>query len=482
MKRNEEKKWSINAATIKDFMPYVAILFAAVLCSLQYLYNGPGVSPDSVEYFSAASSFVESGSMRNLSGEYYSYWPPLYPFFLSLLHVFGISLLSSGIIINIASCALIAFIFTKWVLRTINNSAVAGVAIFMGAGSPNLLYIAGYAWSETLYTALAIASLYCISSFYNNRNLIFFSTAAFLTALAILTRYVGITLLGSQALFIVIIHHKYLLKAIKLTVLFVLPSFLALSFWMVRTYVLTGTLTGDRNIPDSGLFDNSVQMGRVVMDLFLPSLNFTSAVYLIFVSIVLAFMIIGIICFLIRYIRFNEPRDLYLLFLGVYSLIYICFITIIASITVVDIDTRMFSPVSLIFLLFVLVIFEYLINFKKNRSTNQWFKNVLILLLLLWMVFWPIHKSISKTISRIDKGAGGYNKKIWIEDVFLSNLKKNPPKLPIISNDPYGLKFVAGINSELSPRKTMYRSTEDATRELDVLLKKVESDNDVARF
>ncbi len=45
---------------------------------------GPGLSADSITYWSAAQSFRESLTLLKVDGSAYTNWPPLYPVLLSL--------------------------------------------------------------------------------------------------------------------------------------------------------------------------------------------------------------------------------------------------------------------------------------------------------------------------------------------------------------------------------------------------------------
>lgn len=121
--------------------------------------NGFQLSPDSMSYAALARAFASghpfTGSIFWLNGRpghLQAVWPPLYPALIALVHLFGPNLPWSELLLSAAGTTLAAAFGVLAVARLSGRCPWAAVPII--GGSPVLLYVGGFGWSEPICLAL----------------------------------------------------------------------------------------------------------------------------------------------------------------------------------------------------------------------------------------------------------------------------------------------------------------------------------------
>jgi hypothetical protein len=221
-------------------VPVLAAAGAALLIGASMIPYGPGMTPDSVHYLSAAENLRKglgyATSVVPWNGPFprpIVAWPPLYPAVLAV--VTALAGMTAG---PWALNVLLVAASTWQVART---APLLGVLAFVV--SPAVVSVHSYAWSEPLFLLLAILSLKSQERLLEepgSKPLLTVATAAAVTALACLTRYLGVALVISGAL--TLIASRKRLLGLAYAALSVTP----LGLWLLRNYSLTGTLTGNR--------------------------------------------------------------------------------------------------------------------------------------------------------------------------------------------------------------------------------------------
>ncbi len=112
--------------------------------------------------------------------------------------------------------------------------------------SAPLAWIASWAWSEALFILLVTLSLYYSDRFLTSGERAQLIWAAAFTALACLTRYVGVVLLLAVVPLLVLQRGPALLQKVRRAGLFLVIGAAPLAIWMLRNLLVTGTLTGPR--------------------------------------------------------------------------------------------------------------------------------------------------------------------------------------------------------------------------------------------
>ncbi len=208
---------------------------------------GPGLTPDSANYFSAARSIVAGDGVLDVVGEPLAHFPPVLPSLLALLAGVGVEPATASRILN-ALCFALVVAATGSLTHRVTGNTVAAVSAagFLLLSAPSL-----DAFSQALSEAPFVAALACVSL-----TLVRFAEdprdgsllpLALTAALVPMTRYVGVVTIPVVALTIASVSaragHRRWRAAARFTAIACLPLLL----WLTRNVWLTGTLTGRRS-------------------------------------------------------------------------------------------------------------------------------------------------------------------------------------------------------------------------------------------
>lgn len=119
--------------------------------------HGPGMSPDSVTYLSAARNLAAGHGYTDFTGQALTTFPPGYPALVAVLHVLGFSIATAARVVNAVSFGAVVLLAGTLIRRHTSSRAVALGATALVAVSPALINIASNAWSEPLFCALVLA-------------------------------------------------------------------------------------------------------------------------------------------------------------------------------------------------------------------------------------------------------------------------------------------------------------------------------------
>ncbi len=255
---------------------------AALLVGAAMVPYGPGMTPDSVHYLSAAENLRHglgyATSVVPWNGPFpnpIAAWPPLYPAVLSV------------------ATALAGATAGPWGLNALLMGAstwqVARAAPLLGAlafaFAPAVVSVHAYAWSEPLFLLLAILSLRSQERLLEEPGAKTLLIASGFTALACLTRYLGVTLVISGAL--VLIASRRRLVGLAYAALSAVP----LGLWLLRNRLVTGTLAESRTASGRGLPELIREAATTVGGWLVPlgALRIAALLILIAAGAILAF-------------------------------------------------------------------------------------------------------------------------------------------------------------------------------------------------
>lgn len=221
-----------------------AVAAAAVLLLTDRF--GPGMSPDSAFYYSAARSLVAGTGFRTFDGGVYALWPPAFPVLLALGEWIGAGVHETARWVNALSHAGTAVLGSLHVAATLRRRSVAWAVAGAIAFAPPLVRVATMAWSEPLFILSSVGSLVALHRYRRSGRNWTLALAIFAAALAALTRYIGITVVLSGAIVIAFSgsgRRLNLRGALRFGALALAP----LLVWMMRNLNETGSVTGPRS-------------------------------------------------------------------------------------------------------------------------------------------------------------------------------------------------------------------------------------------
>lgn len=207
---------------------------------------GVRVGYDSYFYLNAAENLLKGLGLSSLSGEGHvvplTHFPPFYSLILA-----AISLLSGGDILIAARWAAVLvygfnlFLFGFLIFR-FTSSWLAGL---LGSGlfliSPIVMDIIVSAFSEGLFLACLLLALFFLTEGVGDLKTGLLVTAGIASALASLTRYVGVTIVLTGVFAIFFLSQAPFKKKVFAAIGYVALSGLPLILWYVRNWMVAGS-------------------------------------------------------------------------------------------------------------------------------------------------------------------------------------------------------------------------------------------------
>jgi hypothetical protein len=207
---------------------------------------GTGTGWDQAMYIGAARNLL-AGKGLTIAwstdvGKPLTHFPPLFPSVLALLGVTGSDPWDAARYLNVVLRGVDLFVVALMAVWASGSRWSALVAAFLMFTSVHMEFVHGSAWSDPLFLVLVLASLALTVRYIVRGRKAALIGAATAVALAILTRYAGLTLVPIIALALV-----WWRKSRDL------PIFLAIAcvppgIWVVHNGAIGGALVGDRGI------------------------------------------------------------------------------------------------------------------------------------------------------------------------------------------------------------------------------------------
>jgi hypothetical protein len=205
---------------------------------------GIGVTPDSTVYIDAAQKLLDGRGLVVLkaSGEWkpLTHYPPLYPSVLALLARVGDFL--GGFSIETVARSLNSVLFGANVLlvgmairsyaRDSYRLPILGAALTLTA--PDIAGIHTFALTEGLFIFLSLSGLFSLARFIDTGRRAWLIASAAVIALALLTRYVGVTLVFTGVLVLLFVNGRTFRKRCFDALSFGLIACLPMALWVVR--------------------------------------------------------------------------------------------------------------------------------------------------------------------------------------------------------------------------------------------------------
>jgi len=288
-------------------------------------------------------------------------------------------------------------------------------------------------------------------------NLLYVS--GFFTALAILTKYIGVTLLLAGLIVIVLKSKSQLKKMIYQILLFSGISSLMNIIWMYRNLIFTSSLSGvDRSESTVGLLANvNRAVGAILDDFFLVPLSHLLFNNYAALAIIATFFILLVVFIKFFTIENNELleylRKNYVVFL--YIFIYLTTLIMMSSLWRFDaIGTRLTTPIYPFLILVVLSFTHYVhrqLTFFSLKPT------LFLMITILCVLFLVFQAANSISFYHGAKDGQGYNSHFWRNNQAIGWVESNVPDNAAVYSDHY-----AAIQFRLErPSRSLPRSGND---------------------
>ena len=228
----------------------LGVLGAALALAME-VSSGVGLGFDQVTYISVARSLLAGDGFSEFDGDLYHVWPPLYPLLLAVASLGVFDPLTVAGPLNAAIFGLTVFVVGSY-LRTRLESRLltlwGGLALALAWP---LLEAATSALSDALFILLTTLALIqadrTLSARGAGARLSALIWVGVFTALAGLTRYLGVTLVAALVPLLALQRGVALPEKAQRIIIFTLLSLAPLGLWLLRNQLITGTLTGFRD-------------------------------------------------------------------------------------------------------------------------------------------------------------------------------------------------------------------------------------------
>ena len=423
----------------------VAGLLLVIAATSRY---GPGLLPDSANYLSAAESLRWGQGLRDVGGEPFVYWPPLFPALLALGERLGLSGAASGRWLAILSFAATLYLAARWLWSEVRQPPLRLLGITAAALAPALQSPARFVLSEALFVLLVLAATIYLQRYLDHRGRKDALLWAAATCLACLQRYVGLALIAAAALALLATPPRRTREWVGAGGLAAATAF-PLLLWLARNYHLTRTLTGWRGPSSVSLPQNTTLFGGVVAAWYLPpharwgggwSAGVLACVVLVMLS--------GVLRHGTWRQEFWKRSTAFLFVIGAYSL----WILVSASLVAFDpINNRLLCPIYLPLLLCILLLLDTWPAEGRLRRWAQPFAWASALPLVLF----PAGQTLEDVARSGRSGPGGYASSGWSRSSLVRYLREHSlADHPLYTNDPAALYLFLGLRSSLVPERT----------------------------
>ena len=234
-----------------DFKLFAGALGAlAGLFVLLYGINyGPGLDYDSIQYVSIARSLQDGEGFVNVKGNPQMLWPPLYPLALTVTAELmgGIDPRDVAGPLNAVLFALTIFAAGCWLRLRLESHFLAVWASFAIALAIPLVEASSWMLSEPLFILLTVLALIETDKFLAEGRTRSLVGAAAFAALAWQTRYIGVIVPLFAAAALLCRRAVPLRRRGRDAAAVAVPAALLMTPWLLRVFLISGTLTGRRD-------------------------------------------------------------------------------------------------------------------------------------------------------------------------------------------------------------------------------------------
>jgi hypothetical protein len=440
--------------TIRHLDALIAAMAGFIMVHLYTKYSGAGISPDSIMYMSTARNLNDHLGYTYFGGKPIVAFPVFYPTFLAIAQfITRTDPLILAPYINGLLLATLVFL-SGLIMERFTSKWYKWFILLAIVLSPSLLEIYSFLWSETLFMVwmlIFIIACHHYGQVHTTKALV---TLAIVTALALITRYAGITLVGTGGLLLICDRELALRKKIKHIVLFGIISISLLIANLVRNAMVTHTGTGPRYKSLTSLSENMHYFGTVMCDWFTLSEKQYGLAFTITLLLILAF----ITAFLLNTFRNKSMYNSYENIIIAFFIVYALFMIISATISRYErINNRLLSALFIPFLLGC----TYWIPIALKKAAPKFRLPLAVVALLVGVVF--ITGERSKDMQRYDDeseyGVPGYADDSWNKSALIYTLRTRPhifePAYPIYNNACEGFYFFTGRGSQYIPKTTV---------------------------
>ncbi len=245
---------------------------------------GAAIGYDSTIFLSTAINLLAGEGWRDFMGRPLILWPPLFPLLLAALGWVGIEPLAAGRWINATAFGLTILAAGGWLRSNLQARWLVLPATAIIAASWPLSHWAAHFRTEPLFVLFTLLALVQLGSFLHRGGRTPLLWGAVCTALAALTRYPGVVLIGVGVLLLLVRRAPSLATRLKDVGVFGAIASLPLAVVLTRNWAVSETLTGSRKGTGQSLADGLSQIVDGFREWVIPSHDLDGFGYLLWMA------------------------------------------------------------------------------------------------------------------------------------------------------------------------------------------------------
>jgi hypothetical protein len=435
-------------------MPTGFGLAATVLLLAVARRFGLGLSADSAQYMGVARNLTAGAGYLSFDGSVFASWPPLYPAVLALVKMAGVEMLSGAGFLHALCLGCVVFLAARWLAEMLESRALAVLGSLLLLLSFPLLSVFAMVWTEAIFTVLAAGLVFFAARFAATRETGWFIGAAIAAAAVCLQRYAGAAFLVSGAVIILVgAPEPSLRRRAGLAGALVCAGGLPLAGWLVRNALVTGALTGPRYVSPRPVWYNLGLALKTYANWFVLLRPGSRLVWPLTAALVVGS---GLLCFVAWRGRAAGKAAVLRRALILALVVYTALLVIASSLTSFDlIDDRLLVPVYPLLIVVLVSGAERLAGILARRTGRRKVVHGILVGLAAAALVYPLVWTIQGIRYWGRVGIGVYNRPEWRRSEMLQWFRSHKPGWRAFSNDAAALYLLAGIPTQMAPRRSM---------------------------
>jgi hypothetical protein len=435
---------------LKNLDSLLAAIAGFIAIHIYTKYSGIGISPDSIMYASTARNIYEHGSLLTFNGSPLVFFPVFYPFFLSIvLFISRVDTVTAAPVLNGLLFAAVIFTSGYIVSKFKANSLIYKWLILIALVlSPALLEIYTYLWSETLFILEIMLFVLAYRNYMLKHTLNSLFLVSALVAISCITRYAGVTLIGTGGLMLLFDKELTIRKRIQHVLIFGFSSISLLVLNLIKNRLSTGLSTGTREPAVTPLSKNLYYAGTVMCDwMGLPN---TMYPYAIAIACIILLSLVALLIWKAYNGKLNTIENIVVMFAAFYGI----FIPVLASVSRFEpLNSRLLSPM---FVCLLIACTSWVPDILKGLNLKkQIIFAIPFVVLMLAFEYSTGATDYQRYDDEGDYGVPGYTDDDWNTSKFITFLKTHKdiykPGVPKYSDADEAVYFFTGTTATLLP-------------------------------
>ncbi|MCF7844355.1 MAG: glycosyltransferase family 39 protein [Kiritimatiellales bacterium] len=420
--------------------------------------HGCGFSPDSISYMSIAHNLIDGKGFTSITydGNIFTpltVFPPAYPVVLAITSfLLKIDIQEATPWISIILISFSIIISAKILYKLTNSIKAIFAGTFLLLFCPHFLVVHLFALSEPLYFFSMFLTFLLMTYYLEDTKRTYLLIAiGCTTTLAMLTRYIGIALLGACCITLLWNQRRSLIQSIPKILTFCIFTSIPLLLWFIRNVIISGTIA-NRSIGFNLENTRSVieAIGASVYTLIVPEIIHPAARAILFILIIIGILPCNYKLFASKW-RSSKKRDTSSLtfLLITFALLHFALVVLIhLSLNKISLNeaNRLLAPSYIVFIL--LFVKEFTLFCKSAPGIYCLISKIIFTAILCGYIF-----ASCVWVTQIHNNGAGFSAKAWRESptmLFISNLSNS---IPIYSNAPEAIYFLTGRITNHIPQK-----------------------------